>query len=556
MSMNKTIIGLMIFLVLVSTLPFVSAATSISSCQALSSGTEYSLISDISNGNSACFTGTVLNTNFTCNGNRISLNGAGAAFSLTGYGMIEDCVIVGNGSQAGIGFSLSSNSVTLTLRDNSLNNLEYGIQTQNIFSNSEVLIYENTFNNIDNGIHAYFTQDFRIYENIFGPNVENEFSWHTGSGCPNNVCNIYENWFKSDLNVTGLQIGWNYNDTASSGGRIDGFFGNKGGNYYTTVDGDGFSETCNDFDADQICDDAKTVHTIVTDDLPLASLSSGGCSVLTGCYLDDNFGYTDTVLNHDWSGSSIIPVNSSYMCVEQYQENFYFIVPITESTGTSVLSTDLSLCSGTDGNEFYVSMGDESTTAFSVTIRDDGNIRNQDEEILGSFNTTCNNYTNYQQLKIIINFDNQPKTFDVALDDVFLSYNNEFTQSAQLLNELSWVAITSNIFSDYCNWSIDHIKLETLSSELADEAGETINLTAEFELAAATWGCFITQGADKGFNTDLCHPDEDANWCFLRCNIEAVGTFTWQAITNNILITLGFVVLLLAFMFMTVKFRK
>lgn len=267
------------------------------------------------------------------------------------------------------------------------------------------------------------------------------------------------------------------------------------------------------------------------------------CEVVGGCYLNDTFEYADNVLGHGWTGTSQNPSNGDLICDATMDSYEYAIPSVTESTGTVVLQMNVDVCGADSDNVLYTSVGDGGVNALFLKVQADGNITDWEGSDIGDFNVTCDG--NYHNLSTFIHFQNNPKTYDLYVDGALQSTNNQFTPSGQGLSRLSWVFVGSYIFPPYCDWNMSSISLTTETAFLAEQGGETINRTEEFLAEARQWGCFITGGDDKGFDETMCKDGEDMNWCFLRCNVEAVGTWGWQAFTNNILITLFFVIVLL-----------
>lgn len=283
----------------------------------------------------------------------------------------------------------------------------------------------------------------------------------------------------------------------------------------------------------------------------LINVTEAGCELSGGCFLNDTFEYLDNVLNHGWQGSSLTPDDGTLFCDgSQYQQNYYYVVPVTKSTGTAVLDASINFCAGS-GHEFYLAMGDEGLTGWTIQIQDDGDILDWQGEDIGNWNVTCD-ADNYHNLSAHIHFQNQPKSFDLYVDGVLQTANNPFTQHGQTFTELEWVLVASNIFPDYCNWTMDSISLTTLQSQLEDD----LNLTEQFEIEAYTYGCWLFGGDNPGFDDSQCRPNEGYNWCVMRCTVSSLGSWLLDLILDNILVVLAFVVLIVFTAIIYEKFKR
>lgn len=113
-----------------------------------------------------------------------------------------------------------------------------------LYDTKENTITNNTItNNSGSGIHNYQGVNNSIYNNFFNQTINTLFESTV----------YHNNWNIS--NRTGTRI-------FSPGTQI-------GGNYWANPDGTGYSETCNDLDGDDFCDDAYTLNTSNIDYRPL-----------------------------------------------------------------------------------------------------------------------------------------------------------------------------------------------------------------------------------------------------------------------------------------------
>jgi hypothetical protein len=183
--------------------------------------------------------------------------------------------------QSSIGNNLSSNTLTVT------GNLSAAIYLYD--EANETFIYNNTL--VAGGEHSagiYFIGNPEyIYDcTIINNNIKAISSTNLpiyALGSLNNL--FYNNIFNCSLPVTGApfeilsqfystdNLTNSWNTTKTSGTNIVGK-NYIGGNYWTTPEGDGYSDTCDDADGDYICDEPYEMTGNNTDYLPLTLTTS------------------------------------------------------------------------------------------------------------------------------------------------------------------------------------------------------------------------------------------------------------------------------------------
>ena len=173
---------------------------------------------------------------------------------------IKNCVITDwvTGITAG-----SIGSWNLTIMNNKVtSNLDYGVSlTDTEYAN----IINNTIkDNEDIGIRIYditYNPGITMVDNIIGPNSGRDiYTWIVPGKIYNNIIN------SSNLYLVSPNPAWN--TTKSSGASIVGGL-YLGGNYWANSSGTGFSEICEDYDGDAICDSNYILYSDNTDYLPL-----------------------------------------------------------------------------------------------------------------------------------------------------------------------------------------------------------------------------------------------------------------------------------------------
>ena len=253
------------------------ANTTISGCTIIRQPGYYSLANDINSG-SSCILINV--SNVVLDGNGKLINGTGASgtygvytnesvplsnitiknlkvsnydkgifFGRVENGTIENSVMTAN--TIGIEISQSNYNKNILVRNNSA------------LGNSNTGIY---FGYVDNGTIENNTADSNGYGisldyNCFNITVRNNFISSNsiiGFDLSTEYVEVYNNFFNNSENVGGYIPGLEppviLNTTPKYGQRIYGT-GILGGNFWASPSGDGFSETCNDTDANGFCDE-------------------------------------------------------------------------------------------------------------------------------------------------------------------------------------------------------------------------------------------------------------------------------------------------------------
>lgn len=277
------------------------------------------------------------------------------------------------------------------------------------------------------------------------------------------------------------------------------------------------------------------------------------CSYLTGCYMDEPFLYSDSVLNHGWGGWSNSPFNGELNCFLSTQYNTYQFTPITPSTGTFTFEFDAKIC-GDAASYLNVWLADGSNTAIQLWFQgndEGGTIQDHNwntlstlgDEVPDPGNWTCSGHKRFENnYKIIVHPQNVPKTYDLYINGIIESQNNLWTTAGEQMSQVSYVYFGGGFAFPYCFWYVDNIKIstppaadideETLIRERNTIGGELFSLEEQFH-----------------FDRDAhCKPTENTQLCFLRWVFGGLLDWLWRTVINNPLPTLAlvfFIVILL-----------
>ncbi len=258
--MRKNLIFSLLFfsIIFLISIPSTKAVIHFSNCRKLNQeGETYILDNDLSNQPGICINITANNITLDCQGHSII-----GCTNLCYYGILvsrntleNTNITIKNCSVKkwlrGIEFIKSNNNTILNVTAN--HNYFFGIRlstsknniiVNSIFSNNNYgieltggahynEIYSNTIqNNSAAGIYIYASYDNLIYNNLFNNTKNAEIS-------------TYENY---------------WNTTKKEGNRIYLPGSYIGGNYWTNSTGNGFSDTCADYNSDGICDEVYDVY--------------------------------------------------------------------------------------------------------------------------------------------------------------------------------------------------------------------------------------------------------------------------------------------------------
>jgi parallel beta-helix repeat protein len=141
------------------------------------------------------------------------------------------------------------------------------------------LVANSTVINAGKGIEVYHSDNNVIYSNI----IKNSSYGVYIISSQNNT--FYNNLFNNTNNFYfgGTVYANNWNTTRQSGTRIYSPGTEIGGNYWTNLSGNGYSDTCTDADNDGFCDSPYTLATDNIDYLPLSNKYSAGVTTITSC---------------------------------------------------------------------------------------------------------------------------------------------------------------------------------------------------------------------------------------------------------------------------------
>ena len=187
-------------------------------------------------------------------------------------GSIIDGISINNGEER-------NNGVYLFMTDNAiLSNLDIENTKDGIYlGNSNHNIIQNSFSaNNDYGIYLYGSYWNDIHENYLIENEENGLmvAYSEGNMVTNNFFNNNQNSgiINDNIDIPNL---WNIQNIIQLRNRRNIFGGiNFGGNYWATPNGNGFSQICNDFNRNGICDEGYQLDENNVDEFPLTIIGN------------------------------------------------------------------------------------------------------------------------------------------------------------------------------------------------------------------------------------------------------------------------------------------
>ena len=150
-------------------------------------------------------------------------------------------------------------NITINASQTKKNNVFYVARTE--YSNfTQITSSENWM-----GLFFFYSSNNQVKDSIFSNNIVGIL---VGIYSSNNI--IYNNLFNNTNNFQMLMVETNQlNTSRQAGKRIYSPGTEIGGNYWTNPSGNGYSDTCTDFDKDGFCDEPYTLAENNTDYLPL-----------------------------------------------------------------------------------------------------------------------------------------------------------------------------------------------------------------------------------------------------------------------------------------------
>jgi len=298
-------------------------------------------------------------------------------------------------------------------------------------------------------------------------------------------------------------------------------------------------------------DDYLVVLNLTSEKLYVYSLETEAtCLSSGGCLLNDTFEYDDSVINHDWTGTDVSPVDGSLVCDGSYLADYYLFTPVSDDDGAVVLSMDFNICDDDEPyTELTLSLWDDrsqSIRAMYLRIRETGDIlgnptaTNDNQVSVGTFSPNCSVNRSAEHLDLVLNMQNNPNTYSVYINGIEQSVGNRFTIDGDSVDSLNAVYLSSSVVPDYCNWSIEGIDLRYVPS-------------ASLANGTETFGAFVlpSDGSAGSFDESRCRADEQKTWCFLRVMVGDVMQWFLDLVVNNILLFTAFI--LLAILILTLK---
>ena len=181
-----------------------------------------------------------------------------------------DGITINNGEEQNNGIYLMRTENTI-LSDVNVDNSNDGIYLYN--SNNNEVRYSSSTNNKNYGIHLYRSQNNEIHGNYFMENDDGGvyLDFADDNNIVNNVFNNVNNVENEDEDDDNS---WNLPEIVRRGVRNIIGGPSLGGNYWATPNGNGFSQICNDFNRNGICDEGYQLDENNVDEFPLTIIGN------------------------------------------------------------------------------------------------------------------------------------------------------------------------------------------------------------------------------------------------------------------------------------------
>jgi len=253
--------------------------------------------------------------------------------------VVENNTITGTGAADSRGITVNDPSDGVEIRNNTVSGVDVGI---NLYRDNGTLLRGNTVLADATGIHAPYTENATFVRNT----VRGASSYGIDIASSAANVTIYDNLLNNTNNVRASSYYPNaWNTTLRAGTNVVGG-SYLGGNYYAEPDGTGYSETCTDADANDICDSNRTHYSGNVDYYPLAAVSGGGGG----------------------GGSPTVDVAPTTLDVGDVTVGSSTTgTVVVSNTGSATLDVTSTALSGSDAARFSVSNGGAFTLAPSAT---------------------------------------------------------------------------------------------------------------------------------------------------------------------------------------------
>lgn len=273
------------------------------------------------------------------------------------------------------------------------------------------------------------------------------------------------------------------------------------------------------------------------------------CDAANGCYMDEPFIYTDSVLNHGWAGWSVNPIDGELKCFGSTQYNTYQFTPITQSVGTFYVEYDARIC-GEESAPLEMTLFNNNDALVQVRITGNsanGTIQDHTGAILSNTigntvadpgNITCSGLKRFENNYLFALYpQNNPRTYDVYINAALVSQNNLWTTVGQQVLSVNSIGFSGGITIPYCFWGLDNVKIYTQQINEPDLTDEEI-----LEERNTIGGEVFSLDQQFHFDRDQhCETTENSQLCFLRWIIGGLLDWLWRLIINNPLSSLAFI---------------
>lgn len=370
---------------------------------------------------------------------------------------------------------------------------------------------------------------------------------------------IFDNIFNRST-ISTIDSNANCSTNLTTGFNIVGGRG-RAGNYYSS-DGTGFSEVCSDVNLDGFCDEGRPYYASTTgtcpDYLPLANYTAGptvNCFSTSGCLLYDQFNYLDSMTLHGWNGAPVGPPTNLPYSMGEYSCVFSAATPpyiwhylngtVSKSDPAFSLSFRLRLCRD-DTAPFNGVLATGSTNKVAFRISADSQSVYYYDAAQGGFindladvspandtsNLSCSGLGLYDDVWQLTGYPAAiPPYYDLYVDGVLKEAHIPFSDAGQNDPTFNYVMFTGGYTGDKCFWYLDDVLVQK-------DLALGINVTLDQGVGG---GVFDSSG---NFHREKCNAGENPNLCAARVVFGGVLGWFADAIINNILLSIVFILLL------------
>ena len=537
-----------------------------------------------------CYSGVAANVTINCDGHTITPNPTSNTFipvpSSAQNFELENCIFhVGDSAHLTVlGFNTGTYNTMAIINSEFILNGSHSLYLLSISPDAggskitNAVIEDNTFRNTSayvlTGNILLHGDSFRSpNSNISGYVIKNNnVSVRAGITQTGNFAGgqIYNNFFLNATNVGNTLTALNISPVGAyniMGGIM------LGGNFWADSAGMGYSEICDDEDANGLCDNTPYYPTGSPpgDYAPLSARqpTAATCDSSAGCFLYETFSYNDYIVYHGWNGNwvsyapSIYPEDAGeYECIGAAVASYPYLWhgfsgDLTPANGVATLKFKSQMC-GDPSAGVNVWLGSGSTNAASFwlwgnnvslmasqgdhsTILWDDSLHGWVPNVTDTYGLCLGLPLWKVNVTVIYRLAQTPRTFDVYVNNHLVGANIDFSGDGQTVAGFNYLYFQGDYVGAKCWWTLDNIEMSA-----SIPTGSTGGTYGEFGNYTGTTQTINTLGiSSDGFDWSRCRVGENPNICVLRVMFGGALGWVVNLVLDNILYVLVIVVILL-----------